>query len=51
VKQLCPDSKVLEGYSTHGGLERDGQLLMIRGEKAWQTQDEIKQWLEKIKMI
>ncbi|MCF0039693.1 flavodoxin [Dyadobacter fanqingshengii] len=51
VKQLCPDSKILEGYSTRGGLERDGQLLMIKDEKARQTQDEIKQWLEKLKMI
>jgi len=51
VKQLCPNSKILEGYSTRGGLERDGQLLMIKDEKARQTQDEIKQWLEKLKMI
>lgn len=51
VRQLCPDSKILEGYSTRGGLERDGQLLMIKDEKARQTQDEIKQWLEKLKII
>jgi flavodoxin len=51
VRQLCPGSKILEGYSTRGGLERDGQLLMIKDEKARQTQDEIKQWLEKLKMI
>jgi len=51
VRQLCPNSKILEGYSTRGGLERDGQLLMIKDEKARQAQDEIKQWLEKLKMI
>jgi flavodoxin len=51
VRQLCPNSKILEGYSTRGGLERDGQLLMIKDDKARQTQDEIKQWLEKLKMI
>lgn len=51
VSQLCPDSKILEGYSTRGGLERDGQLLMIKDEKARQTQDEIKEWLRKLKMI
>jgi flavodoxin len=51
VKQLCPGSKILEGYSTRGGLERDGQLLMIKDEKARQTQDEIKEWLRKLKMI
>ncbi|CAG5011086.1 MULTISPECIES: flavodoxin [Dyadobacter] len=51
VRQLCPNSKILEAYSTRGGLERDGQLLMIKDEKARQTEDEIKQWLEKLKMI
>lgn len=51
VRQLCPNSKILEGYSTRGGLERDGQLLMIKDEKARQTEDEIKQWLEKLKII
>jgi len=51
VRQLCPDSKILEGYSTRGGLERDGQLLMIKDEKARQTQDEVKEWLRKLKII
>lgn len=51
VRQLCPNSKILEGYSTRGGLERDGQLLMIKDDKARQTEDEIKQWLGKLKMI
>jgi len=50
VTQLCPDSKILEGYSTRGGLERDGQLLMIKDDKARQTEDEIKQWLRKLKL-
>ncbi|TDE15643.1 flavodoxin family protein [Dyadobacter psychrotolerans] len=51
VKQLCPDSRVLEGYSTRGGLERDGQLLMIKEEKAKQTETEIENWLQKLKII
>jgi len=33
VKQLCPNSKVLEGFSTEGGVERDGILFMMEGEK------------------
>lgn len=51
VRALCPNSKVLEGFSTRGGLERDGQLLMIKGEKALQTEGEIKEWLRKLKLI
>jgi flavodoxin len=33
IKQLCPDSKVLEGFSITGGIERDGVLFVIKGEK------------------
>lgn len=51
VKELCPESKVLEGYTTRGGLERDGQLLMIKEEKAKQTEIQVKKWLQKLKMI
>lgn len=51
VRQLCSGSTILEGYSTRGGLERDGQLLMIKDEKATQTQTEVQAWLRKIKII
>ena len=51
VKELCPKSKVLEGYTTRGGSERDGQLLMIKEDKAKQTEADIKKWLQKLKMI
>lgn len=48
VRELCPDSKVLEGYSTTGGIERDGISFVMKGEKERQTQDEISKWLLKI---
>ncbi len=51
VKELCPECKVLEGYTTKGGSERDGQLLMIKEDKAKQTETDIKKWLQKLKMI
>jgi len=51
VKELCPESKVLDGYTTRGGSERDGQLLMIKDEKANQTETDVKKWLQKLKMI
>jgi flavodoxin len=34
VKDLSPNSKVLEGFSTKGGVERDGVLFVMEGEKA-----------------
>ena len=51
VKELCPNSKILEGFTTRGGVERDGQYLVIQGEKAKQAQTNVKKWLQKIKMI
>ena len=51
VKHLCPNSKVLEGFSTKGGVERDGILFVMEGEKEKQVQDEVKKWLDKIKVI
>lgn len=51
VKKLCPQSKVLEGFSTKGGVERDGIYFVIEGEKEKQARLEISKWLQKIKMI
>lgn len=51
VKELCPNSTILEGYSTKGGVERDGIYFVIEGEKEKQAGDEIKKWLRKINLI
>jgi flavodoxin len=51
VKELCPNSTVLEGYSVKGGSERDGILYVMRGEKEVQVQTEVKNWLRRIKVF
>jgi len=51
VKQLCPNSKVLEGFSVTGGIERDGVLFVMKGEKAKEAEAEVKEWLQKIQVI
>ena len=51
VKALCPNSKVLEGFSIKGGVERDGIFFVIQGEKEKQAQAEVKKWLKKIKVL
>lgn len=51
VKELCKNSKVLEGFSITGGIERDGVLFVMKGEKAKEAETEIKKWLQKIEMI
>jgi hypothetical protein len=51
VKELCPNSEVLEGFSIRGGLERDGEYLVIRDEKRKEAETSVKNWLQKIKLI
>lgn len=51
VKELCPKSTVLEGFSTKGGIERDGILFVMEGEKEKQIQLQIKNWLKKINLV
>jgi flavodoxin len=51
VRKLCPNSKILEGFTTIGGVERDGIYFVMEGEKEKQAQIEIKNWLQKIKLL
>jgi hypothetical protein len=51
VKQLCPNSNVLEGFSTKGGTERDGILFVMEGTKEKQVQVEIQNWLKKTGLV
>ena len=51
VKELCPDSTVLEGFEMKGGVERDGKYLVIKDEKAKEAETKVKKWLQKIKVI
>ena len=51
VKQLCPNSKVLEGFTTKGGSERDGLLYVMEGDKEKQVQAEVQNWLSKIGLV
>jgi flavodoxin len=51
VKELCPGSTVLEGFSTRAGAERDGQYLVIQGARAVEAGQEVENWLKTIGML
>lgn len=51
VKGLCPNSKLLEGFTMQGGIERDGVLLAIKDEKKKDAETKVEQWLQKIGVI
>ncbi|MEH2333414.1 flavodoxin [Nostoc sp.] len=48
VKQLCPNSTILEDFEIKGGIERDGILFVMEGEKEEEARMKVKQWLQKI---
>lgn len=50
VEDHCPDSNVLEGFSTRGGLERDGIYLAIKGDRREEVHAEVTDWLRAIQV-
>lgn len=48
VEELCPASTILEGYSTRGGIERDGVLFVMEGEKEVEVKTEVNAWLSRL---
>jgi flavodoxin len=51
VKELCPNNQILEGFEIRGGVERDGQFLVIKDKKAQEADAKVKKWLQKIEVI
>jgi flavodoxin len=51
VRELCSGCTVLEGFSTTGGIERDGVLLAIKETRAVEVKAEVIAWLKRIKML
>jgi hypothetical protein len=50
VRSLCTKSKVLEGFSIEGGIERDGKYLVIKDEIRKQAEVGVKKWLKKLRL-
>lgn len=51
VKELCRDSTVPEGFTTTGGIERDGIDLAIKDERAKEVRSQVRDWLRRIKVL
>lgn len=51
VKELCPDSNVLKGFSMKGGSERDGIYLVIKGERKNEAERQLEKWLGEFKLL
>ena len=51
IEQLCPKSKVIEGLSVRGGLERDGIELAIKGERRDEVARQVTAWLRRAQLF
>ena len=51
IKELCPNSKIVEGFTIKGGVESDGQSRLSKKENAKEAEKEVKKWLQKNKLI
>nr|WKN35624.1 flavodoxin [Tunicatimonas sp. TK19036] len=51
VKELCPDAHILEGFSIKGGIERDGILFVMEGDRAEEAEAKVEEWLQEIEML
>lgn len=51
VKELCRNSQVAEGFSTKGGVERDGILFVMEGKKEEEARLEVEKWIRKINIL
>lgn len=50
VEELSLESKMLEGFTIKGGIERDGILFVMEGKKKIEVEKKVKEWLIKIGM-
>ena len=47
LRELCPESDILKGFSVEGGYEKRGVFLAIEGERKEEVSDQVDTWLQK----
>jgi flavodoxin len=51
VRELCPQSTILQGFSTRGGSEIDGHNLVIKDVRTEEARKEVENWLKTLGML
>lgn len=51
IRELSPQSTILQGFVIRGGSERDGEYLAIKGARAEEAKKKVEGWLKQIKMV
>lgn len=50
IEARCASCTVLEGFSVEGGLERDGILFVMEGDKEVEVRNQVQQWLNRLNL-
>ncbi|MDG3582087.1 flavodoxin [Galbibacter pacificus] len=50
VHSMCPNATILKGFSTKGGIERDGIYFVMEGAKKTKVEEEVIKWLRQLKL-
>jgi len=50
VKELCPNSNILEGFTIKGGVESDGRARLTKVENAKEAEMKVETWLKQIEL-
>ena len=50
VKELCPKSKILDGFSIKGGMDSDGRARLSKVENVKEAETNVKKWLAEMKL-
>jgi flavodoxin len=51
IRELCPQSTILQGFVIRGGSERDGKCLVIKDARAEEASKEVESWLRKLGIV
>lgn len=51
IRELCPNSTVLDEFSVMGGVERDGILFVMEGKRKVEVREAVQQWLKRIQVL
>ncbi len=51
LRELSPNSNILDEFSVKGGVERDGIYFVMEGKREVEVRKAVQQWLRKIKVL
>lgn len=51
LKDHCTNSKVLKGFFSKGGIEKEVVLLVMKGEMAKEAEKKVRKWWQQIKVM